>query len=99
MVLNLLEDALKVTFPSQAKINWKEIHKEKLPKKLKKEKIRKLKSELKDKEITEKNIELTNQRFFRLGFNKVVKSLQNNEVICLLGKISILTKAILKLFC
>ena len=56
MVLNLLEDALKVTFPSQAKINWKEIHKEKLPKKLKKEKIRKLKSELKDKEITEKNI-------------------------------------------
>jgi len=84
VVLNLLEDALKVTFPSQAKINWKEIHKEKLPKKLKKEKIRKLKSELKDKEITEKNIELTNQRFFCLGFNKVVKSLQNNEVICLL---------------
>ena len=76
--MNLLKDALRVTFPSQAKINWKEIHKEKLPKRLKKEKIRKMKSELKEKEITEKNIELSNQRFFRLGFNKVVKSLQSN---------------------
>jgi len=83
-ILNLLQEALRMTFPSQAKINWKEIHKEKLPKKLKKEKIRKLKSDLKDKEITEKNIDIKNQRFFCLGFNKVVKGLQSKEVACLL---------------
>ena len=76
----LLREKFLRTFPVKPKIKWGEIHKEKLPRKLKKEKIRQLKDSNVQKQIAEKGIKVEDQKYFVLGFNKVVKSVQTSLV-------------------
>ena len=76
----LLREKFLRTFPLKPKIKWGEIHKEKLPRKLKKEKIRQLKDSDVQKQIAEKEIKVEDQKYFVLGFNKVVKSVQSGLV-------------------
>ena len=76
----LLREKFLRTFPVKPKIKWGEIHKEKLPRKLKKEKIRQLKDSDVQKQIAEKGIKVEDQKYFVLGFNKVVKSVQTSLV-------------------
>ena len=76
----LLREKFLKTFPVKPKIKWGEIHKEKLPRKLKKEKIRQLKDSDVQKQIAEKGIKVEDQKYFVLGFNKVVKSVQTSLV-------------------
>ena len=76
----LLREKFLRTFPVKPKIKWGEIHKEKLPRKLKKEKIRQLKDSDVQKQIAEKGIKVEDQKYFVLGFNKVVKGVQTNLV-------------------
>merc|ERR1712241_1557538 len=76
----LLRKKFLRTFPVKPKIKWGEIHKEKLPRKLKKEKIRQLKDSDVQKQIAEKEIKVEDQKYFVLGFNKVVKSVQSGLV-------------------
>ena len=76
----LLREKFLRTFPVKPKIKWGEIHKEKLPRKLKKEKIRQLKDGDVQKQIAEKGIKVEDQKYFVLGFNKVVKGVQTSLV-------------------
>ena len=76
----LLREKFLKTFPVKPKIKWGEIHKEKLPRKLKKEKIRQLKDSDVQKQIAEKGIKVEDQKYFVLGFNKVVKGVQTSLV-------------------
>ena len=76
----LLREKFLKTFPVKPKIKWGEIHKEKLPRKLKKEKIRQLKDSDVQKQIAEKGIKIEDQKYFVLGFNKVVKGVQTSLV-------------------
>ena len=76
----LLREKFLRTFPVKPKIKWGEIHKEKLPRKLKKEKIRQLKDSDVQKQIAEKGIKVEDQKYFVLGFNKVVKGVQTSLV-------------------
>ena len=76
----LLREKFLRTFPLKPKIKWGEILKEKLPRKLKKEKIRQLKDSDVQKQIAEKEIKVEDQKYFVLGFNKVVKSVQSGLV-------------------
>ena len=86
---SFLTDNLGKSFPRQAKIPWQQIHKEKLPKKLKREKVRSLKKDFREQQITEKDIDVGRQKHFHLGFNKVVKTLQENKSVCVLVSLNL----------
>ena len=75
-----LREKLEKTFPKQPKIKWGEIVREKLPRRLRREKINQLKQEDIKNQIAEKGIATENQCFFHLGFNTTMKELQNNRV-------------------
>eukprot|EP00092_Neocalanus_flemingeri_P013410 GFUD01014457.1.p1 GENE.GFUD01014457.1~~GFUD01014457.1.p1 ORF type:complete len:279 (-),score=87.00 GFUD01014457.1:34-870(-) len=79
---NVLKDKLKNIFPSQGKvkIDWGEIVKEKLPKKLRREKIKKMKKEKMQQLILDEDIQVDLQKFILLGFNCVTKQLQAGGV-------------------
>ena len=77
-VLSLVKEKLSKAFPKKPTINWRELQKEKLTRKLKKEKARKMKLELTQKYIAENAVDVNYKSCFVLGFNKVVKNLQTN---------------------
>ena len=79
---NLLKEKLQNIYPNKdkIKIDWGEIHKEKLPKRLRKEKVRNLKDVKKQQLIKEDNIQVYLQKFVLIGFNCVVKHLQAGSV-------------------
>lgn len=77
-VLSLIKEKLSKAFPKKSTINWRELQKEKLTRKLKREKVRKIKLELSQKYIEENDVDVSYKACFMLGFNKVVKGLQTN---------------------
>lgn len=79
---NLLKEKLQNIYPNKdkIKIDWGEIHKEKLPKRLRKEKVRNLKDAKKQQLIKEDNIQVDLQKFVLIGFNCVIKHLQAGSV-------------------
>ena len=77
-IISLVKAKLSKAFPKKSRVNWRELQKEKLTRKLKREKVRKIKEELTQKYIQENAVDLKNQDCFVLGFNKVVKNLQIN---------------------
>jgi len=79
---NLLKEKLQHIFPNKdkIKIEWGEILKEKLPKRLRKEKVRNLKELKKQQVVKEDNIQVEHQKFVLIGFNSVVKQLQAGSV-------------------
>ena len=84
-ILSLVKEKLSQAFPKKSAINWRELQKEKLTRKKKREKVRKMKEELTQKYIEENDVDVNNQAHFILGFNKVVKSLQTNlNTICII---------------
>jgi len=77
-IISLVKAKLSKAFPKKSRVNWRELQKEKLTRKLKREKVRKIKEDLTQKYIEEDAVDLKNQDCFVLGFNKVVKNLQIN---------------------
>ena len=77
-VLSLVKEKLSKAFPKKSTINWRELQKEKLTRKLKKEKVSKMKLDLTQKYIEENAVDVNYKACFMLGFNMVVKGLQNN---------------------
>jgi len=78
----LLGTKLSVVFPnkSKIKIDWEEIRKEKLPKRLRREKIRSMKESKKLEILKEGNIQGELQKYVIIGFNCVVKQLQEGQI-------------------
>ena len=77
-VLSLVKEKLFKAFPKKSTINWRELQKEKLTRKLRREKVRKMKLELTQKYIEESAVDVSYKACFMLGFNRVVKGLQAN---------------------
>ena len=77
-ILSMVKGKLSKAFSKKTKINWREIQKEKLARKAKREKVKKLKEEMKQKYIEENDVDVNMQAYFVLGFNEVVRSLQTN---------------------
>jgi len=78
----LLGEKLMKVFPNKdkIKIDWEAVRKEKLPKRLRKEKVRTMKETKKLEVMAEDNIDANLQKFVIVGFNCVVKQLQSNNV-------------------
>ena len=89
-----LSEVLENTFPKKAKVNWGEMCREKLPRRLRREKINELKQEIIKKQISEKQINVDNQKFVFLGFNSTVKNIQTNHVSVVLINSSLPSKLV-----
>jgi len=78
----LLGQKLLKVFPNKdkIKIDWESVLKEKLPKRLRKERIRTMKETKKLEVMAEDDIDANLQKFVIVGFNCVVKQLQSNNV-------------------
>lgn len=90
--LNVLEEAdsknvseklakvLKSSYAKKPKIDWHGVRKEKLSKLKQRERIKQLRKEKTDQQISENSININHQKFISLGFNKVIKNIQ--ERLC-----------------
>jgi len=79
---SLMKSKLSNIFPNKekVKIDWGVILKEKLPKRLRKEKIQNMRDSKLEQMIKEENIQVDLQKFVIVGFNCVIKQLQSNSV-------------------
>ena len=84
VVKEKLMSILKKSYPCKPSIDWISVRRENLSRKQRREKIREMRRQKTEESIKENQIDISNQKYIDLGFNKVIKNIRENISRCII---------------